>query len=53
VVPRTTLTGQLLTIPVLLTAYALLTRRPTIPRLAVLSLFFAIPTVGFALSIVG
>jgi len=53
VVPRSTLTGQLVTIPVLLTAYALLTRRPTIPRLAVLSLFFAIPTVGYALAIVG
>ncbi|MCM4077770.1 UbiA prenyltransferase family protein [Paractinoplanes hotanensis] len=53
VVPRTTLTGQLLTIPVLLTAYAILTRRPTIPRLAVLSLFFAIPTAGFALATTG
>nr|WP_221379550.1 UbiA family prenyltransferase [Actinoplanes polyasparticus] len=53
VVPRSTLTGQLVTIPVLLTAYAILTRRPSIPRLAVLSLFFAIPTVGYALAIVG
>ncbi|MCO8269921.1 UbiA family prenyltransferase [Actinoplanes sp. TRM 88003] len=53
VVPRSTLTGQLVTIPVLLTAYAILTRRPSIPRLAVLSLFFAIPTAGFALAVVG
>ncbi|MCY1139692.1 prenyltransferase [Actinoplanes sp. Pm04-4] len=53
VVPRSTLTGQLLTIPVLVTAYAILTRRPSIPRLAILSLFFAIPTAGFALAIVG
>ncbi|WP_250004261.1 UbiA family prenyltransferase [Actinoplanes sp. M2I2] len=53
VVPRSTLTGQLVTIPVLLAAYAILTRRPTIPRLAVLSLFFAIPTAGYALAVVG
>ncbi|MGK5685534.1 UbiA prenyltransferase family protein [Actinoplanes sp. URMC 104] len=51
VVPRSTLTGQLLAIPVLLAAYAVLTRRPSIPRLAVLSLFFAVPTAGFAFAV--
>ena len=51
VVPRSTLIPQLLTVPVLLAAYAILTRRPSIPRLAVLSIFFAIPTAGFALAI--
>ncbi|WP_250035212.1 UbiA prenyltransferase family protein [Paractinoplanes maris] len=53
IVPRSTLTPQLVTIPILLTAYAILTRRPTIPRLAILSLFFALPTAGFALAVVG
>ena len=51
-VPRSTLVPQLLMAPVLLVAYALLTRRPTIPRLAVLSLLFGIPTIGFALAYV-
>ncbi|MFC7532003.1 UbiA prenyltransferase family protein [Actinoplanes sp. GCM10030250] len=52
VVPRSTFVPQLVTVPVLLAAYALLTRRPSIPRLAVLSFFFAVPTVGFALAYV-
>ncbi|MBU2664281.1 UbiA family prenyltransferase [Actinoplanes bogorensis] len=51
VVPRSTLVPQLVTVPVLFTAYAILTRRPSIPRLAVLSIFFAIPTAGFALAL--
>ncbi len=51
VVPRETLTGQLVTVPVLVAAHAVLTRRPTITRLAVLSLFFAVPTAGFAAAI--
>jgi 4-hydroxybenzoate polyprenyltransferase len=51
-VPRSTLVPQLLMAPVLLVAYALLTRRPTIPRLAVLSLLFGVPTIGFALAYV-
>ncbi|MBM2620088.1 UbiA family prenyltransferase [Actinoplanes sp. LDG1-06] len=51
VVPRDTLVPQLFTVPVLLAAYAILTRRPSIPRLAVLSIFFAIPTAGFALAV--
>ncbi|MBG0561530.1 UbiA prenyltransferase family protein [Actinoplanes aureus] len=49
-VPRSTLVPQLITVPVLLVAYALLTRRPTIARMAVLSVFFAVPTVGFAMA---
>jgi 4-hydroxybenzoate polyprenyltransferase len=49
-VPRSTLIPQLLMAPVLLVAYALLTRHPTIPRLAALSLLFAVPTAGFALA---
>lgn len=52
-VPRSTLVPQLLMAPVLVVAYALLTRRPSIPRLAVLSLLFGVPTVGFALAYVG
>ncbi len=52
-VPRSTLVPQLLMAPVLLVAYAVLTRRPTIPRLAVLSLLFGVPTIGFALAYVG
>ncbi len=51
-VPRSTLAPQLLMAPVLLVAYALLTHRPSIPRLAVLSLLFGVPTVGFALAYV-
>ncbi|GAB2574858.1 hypothetical protein Aab01nite_15130 [Paractinoplanes abujensis] len=51
VVPRSTLGPQLVTVPLLVTAYAILTRRPTIPRMAALSLVFAIPTAGFALAI--
>ena len=53
VVPRSTLVPQLVVAPVLLLAYAALTRRPTITRLAVVSILFGIPTVGFALAYVG
>jgi 4-hydroxybenzoate polyprenyltransferase len=53
VVPRSTLTPQLLMAPVLLGAYAVLTRRPTIPRLALLSVLFGVPTAGFALAYIG
>ena len=53
VVPRSTLTAQLVMAPVLFGAYAVLTRRPTIFRLAVVSLLFGVPTVGFALAWIG
>jgi 4-hydroxybenzoate polyprenyltransferase len=52
-VPRSTLTPQLLMAPVLVTAYAILTRRPTITKLALLSVLFGVPTVGFALAYIG
>jgi 4-hydroxybenzoate polyprenyltransferase len=52
-VPRSTLVPQLFLIPVLFAAYAVLTRRPSIPRLAVVSVLFGIPTIGFALAYVG
>jgi 4-hydroxybenzoate polyprenyltransferase len=52
-VPRSTLTAQLVMAPVLLAAYAALTRRPTITRLAVLSVLFGVPTIGFALAYIG
>jgi 4-hydroxybenzoate polyprenyltransferase len=52
-VPRSTLTPQLLMAPVLLAAYALLTRRPTITKLALLSVLFGVPTAGFALAYIG
>ncbi len=52
-VPRSTLTPQLLMAPVLLAAYALLTRRPTITRMALLSVLFGVPTAGFALAYIG
>ncbi|XVV08790.1 UbiA prenyltransferase family protein [Actinoplanes sp. CA-131856] len=50
VVPRSTLTAQLVMAPVLLMAYAALTRSPTIGKLAAVSVLFGIPTVGFALA---
>ena len=52
-VPRSTLVPQLILAPVLLTAYASLTRRPTIPRLAALSLLFGVPTAGWVLAYLG
>jgi 4-hydroxybenzoate polyprenyltransferase len=52
-VPRSTLTAQLVMAPVLLAAYAILTRRPTITRLALLSMLFGVPTIGFALAYIG
>ena len=52
-VPHSTLVPQLLMTPVLLAGYAILTRRPTITRLAVLSVLFGIPTIGFALAYIG
>ncbi|GIM92235.1 UbiA prenyltransferase family protein [Paractinoplanes toevensis] len=51
-VPRSTLIPQLVMAPVLFGAYAVLTRRPTIARLAVVSVLFGIPTAGFALAYV-
>ena len=53
VVPRSTLGAQLVLAPVLLGAYAILTRRPTITRLALISVLFGVPTAGFALAYVG
>jgi 4-hydroxybenzoate polyprenyltransferase len=52
-VPRSTLVPQLLMAPVLVGAYAILTRRPTIARLALLSVLFGVPTIGFALAYIG
>jgi 4-hydroxybenzoate polyprenyltransferase len=52
VVPRSTWPFQLVMAPVLLAAYAALTRRPSITRLAWLSVLFGIPTAGFALATV-
>ena len=52
-VPRSTLGAQLVMAPVLFTAYAALTRRPTITKLAVVSVLFGIPTAGFALAYIG
>jgi len=52
-VPRSTLPAQLLMAPVLLAAYAILTRRPTIAKLALISVLFGVPTIGFALAYVG
>jgi 4-hydroxybenzoate polyprenyltransferase len=52
-VPRSTLTAQLVMAPVLLAAYAILTRRPTITKLALISVLFGVPTIGFALAYVG
>ena len=52
-VPRSTLTPQLVMAPVLLAAYAALTRRPTITKLALFSVLFGVPTIGFALAYVG
>jgi lycopene elongase/hydratase (dihydrobisanhydrobacterioruberin-forming) len=51
-VPRSTLLPQLMTAPLLLAAYAVLTRRPTIGKMAAVSIVFAIPTVGFILAVV-
>jgi 4-hydroxybenzoate polyprenyltransferase len=53
VVPRSTLIPQLLMAPVLVVAYTVLTRRPTITKLALLSVLFGIPTAGFALAYIG
>jgi 4-hydroxybenzoate polyprenyltransferase len=52
-VPRSTLVPQLVMAPVLLAAYAVLTRRPSITKLALVSLLFGIPTAGFALAYIG
>jgi 4-hydroxybenzoate polyprenyltransferase len=52
-VPRTTRPYQLALVPVLLAAYAWLTRRPSIPRLACLAALFGVPTLGFLLAITG
>jgi 4-hydroxybenzoate polyprenyltransferase len=52
-VPRSTLGAQLVMVPVLLAAYAVLTVRPSIPKMAVVSLLFGVPTLGFAWAYVG
>jgi lycopene elongase/hydratase (dihydrobisanhydrobacterioruberin-forming) len=52
-VPQSTLTAQLVMAPVLLAAYAILTRRPTITKLALISVLFGVPTIGFTLAHVG
>jgi 4-hydroxybenzoate polyprenyltransferase len=52
-VPRSTLVPQLVMAPLLLLAYAALTRRPTITKMAVVSILFGIPTIGFALAYIG
>jgi 4-hydroxybenzoate polyprenyltransferase len=52
-VPRSTLAPQLVTVPLLVGAYAALTRNPTITRLAVVSLVFGIPAIGFARAYIG
>jgi 4-hydroxybenzoate polyprenyltransferase len=52
-VPHSTLIPQLLMAPVLLAAYAVLTHRPTLTTLALLSVLFGVPTVGFALAYIG
>jgi 4-hydroxybenzoate polyprenyltransferase len=52
-VPASSLPYQAAMAPVLTAGYALLTRRPSIFRLACLSLLFGIPTIGFVLGVVG
>jgi 4-hydroxybenzoate polyprenyltransferase len=52
-VPRSTLIPQLVMAPILLAAYAALTRRPTITKVAAVSVLFGIPTVGFVLAYLG
>jgi hypothetical protein len=52
-VPRSTLIPQLVMAPILLAAYAALTRRPTITKMAAVSVLFGIPTVGFVLAYLG
>jgi lycopene elongase/hydratase (dihydrobisanhydrobacterioruberin-forming) len=53
VVPGSTFVPQVVTVPVLVIGYALLTRRPTLLSLAVLSVLFGVPTIGFALAYIG
>ncbi len=50
-IPASTLPFQLGLAPVLLGAYTVLSRRPSIPRLAVLALVFALPSIGFVTSV--
>lgn len=50
-VPASTLPYQLVLAPVLLGAYAGLTRGPSVPRLTVLALVFALPSAGVVLSV--
>ncbi|MGI5239649.1 UbiA prenyltransferase family protein [Dactylosporangium sp. CA-139066] len=52
-VPRSTLVPQLIMVPVLLAGYAVLTVRPTITKMAAVSILFGIPTIGFALAYIG
>jgi 4-hydroxybenzoate polyprenyltransferase len=51
-VPRATLPYQLAMAPILLGAYALLVRRPSIVRIAFLAVLFLVPTVGFSMAMV-
>jgi 4-hydroxybenzoate polyprenyltransferase len=53
VVPPSTLIPQLVTAPLLLAAYATLTRHPTIARMAAVSILFGIPLAGFAVAVTG
>jgi lycopene elongase/hydratase (dihydrobisanhydrobacterioruberin-forming) len=53
VVPRSTLLPQLAAAPILTAAYATLTRRPTITKLAAVSILFGLPLAGFAVAITG
>jgi hypothetical protein len=50
---RTTLIPQLVMAPILLAAHAALTRRPTITKIAAVSVLFGIPTIGFVLAYLG
>jgi len=52
-VPRSTAVPQLVMAPILLAAYAALTRHPTITKMAAVSVLFGIPTVGFAVAYIG
>lgn len=53
VVPRATLVPQSVMAPVLFAAYAVLTRRPSITRMAAVSVLFGIPTIGFVIAYLG
>jgi 4-hydroxybenzoate polyprenyltransferase len=52
-VPHSSWVWELVMLPVLVAGYAVLTRRPSTFRLALLSVLFAIPTIGFVMGNVG